>query len=96
MTPTRKQGKILIDENNKKERNEDPPSLSEDKSAASISKRRPRTVTCYICGREFGSASFPIHEPKCLEVRYRMYLFINILFRIHYIVKLNSRKYYSQ
>ncbi|XP_014217020.1 uncharacterized protein LOC106645636 [Copidosoma floridanum] len=30
-------------------------------------KRRPRTVTCYVCGREFGSMSFPIHEPKCLE-----------------------------
>lgn len=33
-------------------------------------KRRPRTVTCYICGREFGTASFPIHEPKCLQVGY--------------------------
>lgn len=31
-------------------------------------KRGPRTVTCYICGREFGTASFPIHEPKCMEV----------------------------
>ncbi|XP_018020423.1 uncharacterized protein LOC108676797 isoform X2 [Hyalella azteca] len=29
----------------------------------------PRTVllTCYICGREFGTRSLPIHEPKCLE-----------------------------
>ncbi|XP_024942699.1 uncharacterized protein LOC107269633 isoform X2 [Cephus cinctus] len=33
----------------------------------SASKRRPRTVTCYICSREFGTASFPIHEPKCME-----------------------------
>ena len=41
--------------------------LSEDKSAAER-KRKPRTITCYICGREFGSASFPIHEPKCLQV----------------------------
>lgn len=28
---------------------------------------RPRTLICYICGREFGSLSLPIHEPKCLE-----------------------------
>jgi ribosomal protein L32 len=27
----------------------------------------PRTVVCYICGREFGSKSLPIHEPQCLE-----------------------------
>ncbi|CAH1954729.1 unnamed protein product [Acanthoscelides obtectus] len=26
-----------------------------------------RTLTCYICGREFGSASLPLHEPKCLQ-----------------------------
>lgn len=31
-------------------------------------KKGPRTVTCYICGREFGTASFPIHEPKCMQV----------------------------
>lgn len=29
---------------------------------------RPRTVTCYICSREFGTASFPLHEPKCKQV----------------------------
>lgn len=29
----------------------------------------PRTLTCYLCGREFGTASLPLHEPKCLEVR---------------------------
>ncbi|XP_077609123.1 zinc finger protein 474 isoform X1 [Crocuta crocuta] len=28
---------------------------------------RPKTLTCYICGREFGTLSLPIHEPKCLE-----------------------------
>nr|XP_012644023.1 zinc finger protein 474 isoform X2 [Microcebus murinus] len=28
---------------------------------------RPRTLICYICGREFGTLSLPIHEPKCLE-----------------------------
>ncbi|XP_049505033.1 zinc finger protein 474 isoform X1 [Panthera uncia] len=28
---------------------------------------RPKTLICYICGREFGTLSLPIHEPKCLE-----------------------------
>lgn len=27
-----------------------------------------RTLTCYLCSREFGTASLPLHEPKCLEV----------------------------
>lgn len=31
-------------------------------------KKGPRSVTCYICGREFGTASFPIHEPRCMQV----------------------------
>lgn len=31
-------------------------------------KRGRRIVTCYICARDFGTASFPIHEPKCMEV----------------------------
>ncbi|XP_050305951.1 uncharacterized protein LOC126743062 isoform X2 [Anthonomus grandis grandis] len=26
-----------------------------------------RTLTCYICGREFGTASLGLHEPKCLQ-----------------------------
>lgn len=26
-----------------------------------------RTVTCYICGRDFGSTSITIHEPQCLK-----------------------------
>lgn len=29
---------------------------------------KPRTLTCYICAREFGTASLPLHEPKCLQV----------------------------
>ncbi|KAJ8672994.1 hypothetical protein QAD02_004255 [Eretmocerus hayati] len=43
--------------------------LMDDKivSGEATKKRRPRSVTCYVCGRDFGSASFPIHEPKCLE-----------------------------
>lgn len=30
-------------------------------------KGGPKTVICYICGREFGTKSLPIHEPQCLE-----------------------------
>lgn len=29
--------------------------------------RRPPTVVCYICGREYGSKSISIHEPQCLK-----------------------------
>lgn len=28
---------------------------------------KPRTVVCYICGREYGTKSIGIHEPQCLE-----------------------------
>ncbi|KAJ8932560.1 hypothetical protein NQ318_011202 [Aromia moschata] len=30
-------------------------------------KSAKRTLTCYLCGREFGTASLPLHEPKCLQ-----------------------------
>lgn len=30
----------------------------------------PRTLTCYICGREFGTASLHLHEPRCLQVKF--------------------------
>ena len=29
--------------------------------------QKPRTVVCYICGREFGTKSISIHEPQCLK-----------------------------
>lgn len=32
-------------------------------------KSGKRTLTCYLCSREFGTASLSLHEPKCLEVR---------------------------
>ncbi|XP_020659285.3 zinc finger protein 475 isoform X1 [Pogona vitticeps] len=32
-----------------------------------IPPRRPGFRVCYICGKEFGSQSLPIHEPKCLD-----------------------------
>ncbi|KAM9105552.1 zinc finger protein 474-like isoform 2-T2 [Megaptera novaeangliae] len=28
---------------------------------------RPRALICCVCGREFGTLSLPIHQPKCLE-----------------------------
>ncbi|EFN75757.1 Zinc finger protein 474 [Harpegnathos saltator] len=34
---------------------------------STTTKRGSRALTCYICSREFGTASFPIHEPKCME-----------------------------
>ncbi|XP_062045250.1 zinc finger protein 474 isoform X2 [Lepus europaeus] len=37
------------------------------KKASGAGPARPRMLLCYICGREFGSLSLPIHEPKCLE-----------------------------
>ena len=29
--------------------------------------RKPPTIICYICGREFGTRSISIHEPQCLK-----------------------------
>ncbi|KAL6091174.1 hypothetical protein STEG23_028735 [Scotinomys teguina] len=37
------------------------------KKTSSCITARPRALICYICGREFGTLSLPIHEPKCLE-----------------------------
>ncbi|XP_050539013.1 zinc finger protein 474-like [Daktulosphaira vitifoliae] len=31
------------------------------------SARRKRLVLCYLCGKEFGTASLPFHEPQCLK-----------------------------
>lgn len=36
----------------------------------SASPRRPRTITCYLCQKQFGTASYPLHEPQCLQVTY--------------------------
>ncbi len=33
--------------------------------------RQPRTMVCYICGREFGSKSISIHEPQCIKKWHR-------------------------
>ncbi|CAH2296124.1 Hypothetical predicted protein [Pelobates cultripes] len=40
---------------------------SESYNAKSSHSSMPKTLICYICGREFGTKSLPIHEPKCLE-----------------------------
>lgn len=34
----------------------------------SASSRRTRTITCYLCQKQFGTASYPLHEPQCLQV----------------------------
>ena len=39
-----------------------------------IARSGPRTVLCYLCGREFGTASYPLHEPHCLQVSSKEYL----------------------
>ncbi|KAL4131515.1 hypothetical protein QTP88_008811 [Uroleucon formosanum] len=31
------------------------------------SARKKRLVLCYLCGKEFGTASLPFHEPQCLK-----------------------------
>lgn len=31
------------------------------------SLKKPPTVVCYICGREYGTKSISIHEPQCLK-----------------------------
>eukprot|EP00439_Symbiodinium_sp_Y106_P079657 s97_g18.t1 len=30
-----------------------------------MSGGRPQMLMCYLCGREFGSRSLPIHVPQC-------------------------------
>ena len=32
-----------------------------------MSVKKPPTVVCYICGREYGTKSISIHEPQCLK-----------------------------
>ncbi|KAM9253280.1 zinc finger protein 474-like [Dugong dugon] len=68
-------GRLLVHQRSCKPKGEDLtapiPNSSDDlaslKKAPSGIPARPRTLICYICGREFGTLSLPIHEPKCLE-----------------------------
>ncbi|XP_047634450.1 zinc finger protein 474-like [Phacochoerus africanus] len=67
--------RLLVHQRSCKQKGEGPmvtnPSSSDDlaglKKASGGIPSRPRTFICYICGREFGTLSLPIHEPKCLE-----------------------------
>ncbi|GFU34162.1 zinc finger protein 474 [Trichonephila clavipes] len=34
---------------------------------SSRATRRPPTIVCYICGRQFGTKSISLHEPHCLK-----------------------------
>ncbi|XP_052132048.1 zinc finger protein 474-like, partial [Frankliniella occidentalis] len=36
-------------------------------ASPSRAARAPRIVTCFVCGREFGTASLPLHEPQCIQ-----------------------------
>jgi hypothetical protein len=36
-------------------------------SESAVKSSGPKTVICYICGRQYGSTSIALHEPKCLE-----------------------------
>lgn len=38
--------------------------------------KKARTLMCYLCGREFGTASLPLHEPRCLEVGSTYFIFV--------------------
>ncbi len=29
--------------------------------------KRPKSLTCYVCGREFGTMSLGIHIPQCIK-----------------------------
>ncbi|XP_012519739.1 PREDICTED: zinc finger protein 474 [Propithecus coquereli] len=67
--------RLLVHQRSCKPRGEDPraPNPNRSDGLAGLKKvpsgisARPRTLICYICGREFGTLSLPIHEPKCLE-----------------------------
>lgn len=44
------------------------PVKSEKSPAKTLKKEEvKKSLTCYICGREFGSASLQLHEPQCLK-----------------------------
>ncbi|XP_035212834.1 zinc finger protein 474-like isoform X1 [Stegodyphus dumicola] len=35
--------------------------------SSKAASRRPPTIICYICGRQFGTKSIGLHEPHCLK-----------------------------
>ncbi|XP_071997328.1 zinc finger protein 474-like [Engystomops pustulosus] len=67
-------GKSLGSQNPSAKTFTNPNSMPESQTASEFSSTmnphhpvKPKTLICYICGREFGTKSLPIHEPKCLE-----------------------------
>lgn len=36
-----------------------------EENAKNVTPQRPKTLTCYLCGQQFGSASIAIHERSC-------------------------------
>ncbi|XP_075399206.1 zinc finger protein 474 [Tenrec ecaudatus] len=62
--------RLLVHQRSCKPKGEGPRAPNPNSSDDPTSPRkapRPRTVICYICGREFGTLSLPIHVPQCLE-----------------------------
>lgn len=53
---------------------------------AIASARKKRLVLCYLCGKEFGTASLPFHEPQCLKVSQKYFIVYkhNFFFYIYY------------
>lgn len=51
-----------------KEEKTDTDHLDHYRESKNPSKMPPFLKICPICGRQFGSKSFPLHEPKCMEV----------------------------
>jgi len=37
-------------------------------SGIAASSPGPRAVTCYVCGRQYGTASIGIHSKQCLKL----------------------------
>lgn len=56
-------------------------------------KSAKRTLTCYLCGREFGTASLPLHEPRCLEVNYRNRTAVKYLFSMKIVMYITDIRF---
>lgn len=63
-----KKSEIGSGDTKKPDKKEEKKTLQDTKKDTALNHLGPRTLTCYICGREFGTASLPLHEPKCLQV----------------------------
>lgn len=56
--------------------------IQEELNRRPVSGKVPKMLTCYICGREFGTASLPLHEPKCLQVSF-LFFVTRMTFYVH-------------